>query len=475
MISMAGLRDRNALKNIRGERRGMPADGLSPADPNETNMRVAPGAAEKSDILVIGGGPAGSTAAALLSEKGWRVSVLEMDHHPRFHIGESLLPGNMPLFERLGVMQDLERIGMVKRAIDFTMPPDDSYVTFEFSRAQGFTHTSAFQVRRSEFDHILLKNAQAKGAVVHEGIEAKRIAFDEGAPVTVHAVDQDGEEGIWTADFLVDASGRNTLLANQFGLKRRNPRHNSAAIFAHFKGAVRRPGDAEGNISVYWIDHGWLWLIPLRDGMTSVGAVVWPRYLKTRDCGIEEFFRETIDRCPPLAKRLCEAEPVTPVNVTGNYSYYAKKMYGKHYLMVGDSFGFIDPVFSSGVYLAMYAAFSGADAIDASLRDPARKAGHLRRHSRTISRGIDQLSWFIYRFTSPAIQHMFMAPKNYLNMQDGIISMLAGDVFETRGRWIPLIAFKTIYRLLTLANPRWARTTDIVGDDAIEEPSAVAK
>lgn len=453
----------------------MPVDGLSPSDSDKTDERAAPGAAEKSDILVIGGGPAGSTTAALLSEKGWRVAVLEMDHHPRFHIGESLLPGNMPLFERLGVMQDLERMGMVKRAIDFTMPPDDDYVTFDFSRAQGFTHTSAFQVRRSEFDHLLLKNAEAKGATVHEGIEAKRIVFDDGAPVTVYTVDQEGKEGIWTADFLVDASGRNTLLANQFGLKRRNPRHNSAAMFAHFKGAARRTGDAEGNISVYWFDHGWFWFIPLRDGVTSVGATVWPHYLKTRHGQIDEFFRDTIDRCPPLAKRLRDAEMVTPVGATGNYSYYSKKMYGKHYLMVGDAFGFIDPVFSSGVYLAMYAAFSGAEAIDASLRDPAKKAALLRRHSRTIRRGIDQLSWFIYRFTSPAIQRMFMGPRNYLNMQDGIISMLAGDVFDARGRWIPLIAFKTIYRFLTLANPRWARTTDIADNRTTEERSAVAK
>lgn len=428
----------------------------------------------KSDILVVGGGPAGSTTAALLSEKGWRVTLLEKDRHPRFHIGESLLPGNMPIFERLGVMADIERIGMVKRAIDFTLPPDDAYVTFDFSRANGFSPASAFQVRRSEFDHLLLKNAAAKGVTIHEGIEAKRIDFNDGAPVKAITVDESGGENVWKADFLVDASGRDTLLADQLGLKRRNPRHNSVAIFGHFRSAKRRTGDAEGNISVYWIDHGWIWFIPLRDGVTSVGAVVWPRQLKSRRGSIEEFFQQTIDGCPPLADRLKDAELVTPVTATGNYSYCASKMYGDHFLMVGDAYGFVDPVFSSGVYLAMYGGALGADTIDSCLRNPAHRAAYLRRHSRTIRRGVDRLSWFIYRFTSPAIQRMFMAPRNYMNMQDGIVSMLAGDIFDNRGHIVPLIAFKFVYRMLTLSNPRWAHTIDTENDAAIENRSMAA-
>lgn len=419
------------------------------------------GSSEIYDVLVVGGGPGGSTTAALLSQMGWRVALIEMERHPRFHIGESLLPGNMEIFERLGVMDDLPRIGVVKRAIDFTLPPSDAYVTFDFSRITSFPHTSAFQVRRSEFDHLLLRNAAAKGARVFEGVKARAVEFGGRTPVRLTCVDEVGTETIWSGDFLVDASGRNTFLADAFGLKVRNPRHNSAAMFAHFTGVERRPGTEAGNISVYWFDHGWFWLIPLRDGITSVGVVAWPSYLRSRQHGPDRFFLETIAQCPPLARRLERAELATPVRAAGNYSYAAKTMYGDHFLMVGDAFGFIDPVFSSGVYLAMFGGATGAQTVDTCLREPTRSTAVLERHSRTIRRGMEQLSWLIYRFTTPAIRHMFMRPRNTFGMQDAVIRLLAGDIFFNR-RWsVPLTVFKAAYYWKVLVNPGSGSSSDV--------------
>ena len=447
-----------------------------------------PGNGEKSDILVIGGGPAGSTISALLSMKGWRVTLLEKARHPRFHIGESLLPGNMLIFDQLGIMDKLRRIGVVKRGADFTLPPSENYTTFDFSVVDHMPYKTAFQVKRAEFDHLLLMTAAAKGVDVQQCAEAREIQLGTDVPVRVSGCGEDGRERVWEATFVVDASGRNTFLGDRLRLKTRNRRHDSAAIFAHFTGAARRSGEDAGNISVYWFDHGWIWIIPLSDDMISVGAVCRPDYLKTRKTSTEQFFLETIGRCPPVAARLRDAPLATPVTATGNYSYACSKMYGEQYLLVGDAYAFIDPVFSSGVYFAMFSAALGADTVDSCLREPSMRAAYLRRHRRIVRRGLNRLSWFIYRFTSPAIQKMFMAPSDLLDMRKAVIAVLAGDVFYNPRLSLSLTAFKGIYYVRTLANARsrvvsrtarkpWSavRRLRIAGDEAAASQSNIQK
>ena len=258
------------------------------------------------DVLVVGGGPAGSTASALLAEKGYKVILLEKDRHPRFHIGESLLPLNLPLLEKLGVLEEVERVGMLKYGAEFVSPQHNKAITFDFANAWDKSKPYAFQVRRSEFDHILIRNAAAKGATVVEGCKVTGVEFPEAGGAVAAARDEDGAIRTVRARFLVDASGRDTLLASRFGIKKRNRKHNSAAMFGHFTGAHRLPGKAEGNISVFWFDHGWFWFIPLADGTTSVGAVCWPYYIKSRKTDQTTFFKETIALCPALAERLKE-------------------------------------------------------------------------------------------------------------------------------------------------------------------------
>ncbi len=414
------------------------------------------GEAHVCDVLVIGGGPAGATAAALLAERGHRVTVLEKARHPRFHIGESLLPANLPLFEKLGVAEEMRAIGIEKHAAEFVSPDHENKQRFHFAQAWDKSMPYAYQVRRSEFDEVLFRNAARKGAETVEGCRVREVDFhDHGARVT--AEHDDGRREHWEARFVIDASGRDTFIANRQRSKQRNPRHNSSALYAHFEGAERYCGTDEGNITIYWFEHGWFWFIPLADGATSVGAVTWPYYMKMRKGrSKEQFLLDTIAMCPPLAERLKDAWMVSPAEATGNFSYTTDHTYGKNYILLGDAFAFIDPVFSSGVMLAMQGAFYGADAVDTALREPARTEAAMKRFDKGMRHGPREFSWFIYRMTSPTMRDLFMGPRNYLRMREALLSLLAGDIYGKTPIWFSLKAFKAVYYLSAIRN--WRRT-----------------
>ena len=403
------------------------------------------------DILVIGGGPAGATAAILLAQNGYRVTVLEKARHPRFHIGESLLPANLPLLERLGVAEKVRAIGMEKWGAEFVSPWDGRRQEFQFANAWDKSLPMSYQVRRSQFDEILIRRAAAQGADVVEGCRVKDIEFLGDQGVRVHAEHDDGRTATWRAAQVIDASGRDTFLGNRLQLKKRNKKHNSAAMYAHFTGARRDCGKREGNITIYWFDHGWFWFIPLADGTTSVGAVVWPHYMKTRSVPLREFFLDTVALCPPLAERLSAATLTSEVEATGNYSYACRRSHGKNYLMVGDAFTFIDPVFSSGVMLAMNGGMAAAETVHACRTEPKHAARALRRFDKLMRHGPRQFSWFIYRVTNPTMRELFLGPKNVLRMEEALLSVLAGDVFGSTPIWRSLRAFKVVYYAISLA------------------------
>jgi len=406
------------------------------------------------DVLIAGGGPAGSTIAALLAERGRRVVLVEKDHHPRFHIGESLLPMNLMLFEKMGLREEVERIGMIKYGAEFISPYHNKSITFEFANAIDKRFPFAYQVRRSVLDEILFKHAAGKGAETLEGCRITAVEFPPEGGARATGTCEDGTEKSWRARFFVDASGRDTLLASRFGIKVRNRRHNSAAMFGHFSGAQRLPGKAEGNITIFWFDYGWFWFIPLSDGATSVGAVCRPDYIKSRQKDLDAFFMDTIALCPAIAERLRDATLLAPVTGTGNYSYRARRMAGDSYVMLGDAFAFIDPIFSAGVFFAMQSAFVGADAVETCLDHPKQAARALRQFDAVTRRGIDTFSWYIYRATRPALRNMFMSPRNILGIEAAMLSLLAGDVFRRSSVRSRLLVFKLIYYISSILTPR---------------------
>jgi flavin-dependent dehydrogenase len=397
----------------------------------------------ESDVLVVGGGPAGSTVAALLARKGLKVTLVERDRHPRFHIGESLLPMNMPIVERLGLAEQLEAIGVKKLGADFPADNERGYNVFSFDRCLNPTWPYAYQVKREEFDLMLFEHAAHCGARTCQGAKAGQVNLDDsGATVEITV---DGTSYRHRTHYFIDASGRDTVLGSQMHLKRRNAAHQSAALFAHFRNVELRPGEHAGNISVYRFAHGWVWMIPLRDGCVSVGAVCSPDYLKMREGSKEDFLMQTLQAIPDLCRRMANAEVAGNLHATGNYSYACRRISGPRWLMVGDAYAFVDPIFSTGVYLAMHSAELAADLVEQALREPSRERSLQRQYERNVRKGIESLSWFIFRFNTPGIAWLFRYPQNTLRVEEAMISMLAGDVFRDQGVKWRLQFFKLLY------------------------------
>ncbi|NOQ14573.1 MAG: NAD(P)-binding protein [Methyloprofundus sp.] len=403
------------------------------------------------DVLVIGGGPAGTTIASLLAEKGHDICLLEKAHHPRFHIGESLLPMNLPIFEKLGVLDQVDAIGIKKYAAEFnSLETPLALDTFYFAKATNNSPAFAYEVRRSELDEILFRNCQKKGVTALEGMSVTHTELNDSLK-KVFAVDEQGQQHEFTSRYLVDASGRDTLLAQQLNSKHKNPKHKMAAIFGHFKNVERRAGKDAGNISIYWFQHGWVWLIPLKDGTMSIGCVCWPDYLKTRDTDLNTFFHNTLNLIPKISQRMKDAQLEGEIQATGNYSYQSSIMSGDGFLLIGDAYAFVDPVFSSGVYLAMQSATRGAELVDQLLNNTSTDKQLISQFEKSVAAEIKAFCWFIYRFNSPALHKLLMASDEASQhpvkqkLKSAVISVLSGDAYNNSQIKLPLFAFKLLY------------------------------
>ena len=404
--------------------------------------------AETCDVLIIGGGPAGSTAAALLAAEGRDVVLLEQGSHPRFHIGESLLPRNLEILERLGVLDQVASMGVYKPGAEFIADDTGRSVRFPFSLQPNARFKYAFQVRRAEFDQMLFETAGAKGA---RSFEQTRVTVVElGAQMRVLA-ERSGQQICYAPRYILDASGRDTFLAGKLGLKSADKRNNTAAVFAHYRAVEARPEESCGYITVHLSDDGWFWSIPLPDDVTSIGFVGMPGVFKNRQGSMDALLEQRIAASPTLSARMTGAERVSPVTSTANYSYKCSTGWGEGYGLIGDAFAFVDPVFSSGVLLAMNAGELGAKVASAWLDDPQRARVLARQAESEQRRSMATISWLIYRINTPVLRALFMEPRNFLRMRDGLVSMLAGNFRLGWSGHIPVLAFKAIYYTMLLS------------------------
>ena len=409
--------------------------------------------ASRYDAIVIGGGPSGSTVAARLAQRRRRVLLLEKERFPRFHIGESLLPCSMPLFDQLGVMPALHEHGFLpKYAAEFVTA--DGSLTRRYAFADGLIPgaPSAFEVDRSEFDHVLLENAARLGVEVREATAVTRFEIRHDG-VEVMARDEAGSETRCEAQLLIDATGQTSLLAGKLGMREMDLGLKNFAVFSHFVGAWRHEGVREGDISVVLIPGGWWWVIPLADGRTSLGQVGPATMLRGRKPD-EAYFHEQIAATPYLADRFAKATRVAPVRTISDYSYVSKKLAGDRFVLVGDAGAFIDPVFSTGVYLGMVGAFRAAEAVDAALSARRFSRREFIAYESWVKKQVDTYKKFVKGFYRPEFVELLMAPSDWLDLRAAITSLLAGfgvDRPEVNARVAVFIGLSKLNKRLELA------------------------
>ena len=394
-----------------------------------------PSVGNSYDVLVVGGGPGGSTVATILAQHGLHVAVFEREQFPRFHVGESLLPANVPLFERLGCHDALRQAGfLVKPGASFYDDYEGRGVnTFTF-QPTPFQPAFAYNVVRASFDDVLLRHAVHAGATVYRQhtVRQPRVESDK---VVVQVHTPHGAQQEVQAQLLVDASGRSALLGSSLGQREPLPDLGKVAIFAHFQGTQRDPTVPDGNIRIHIVRDGWVWWIPFADGTDSIGCVLHARTVKERGGAMDRLFEEVLATSPRLTQWLAGAQRITPVHTAANFSYRIVPTVGDRYLAVGDATGFVDPIFSAGVFIAMRSAELAAEAILHAFRAHDFSARRFQPYATRIRRSVAPFLALVKRFYEPAFLDLFFNPHPPARVYRAVLWVLSGAAFDRRPFW----------------------------------------
>jgi flavin-dependent dehydrogenase len=386
------------------------------------------------DVIVMGGGPAGSSVAGILAREGRRVILFEKEIFPRHHIGESLMTDTYWTFRRLGLLEKLRESPFVRKySVQFANAAGKESRPFYLFEAVHHESAVTWQVTRAQFDHLLINHAADQGVTVHQGVLVKQVLFEGDQAVGVEVQMQDGTREQFFAKVVVDATGQQAMLSNKFRWRVRDPKLKKAVLYSYFKDAHREPdlnGGATLVLRTEQGSNGWFWYIPLENDITSVGIVADPEYLlQGRGQDLAKIFQEEIDKCEPVRKRVAPGARVDKIYSILDYSYRSKHNAGNGFIIIGDAYGFLDPIYSSGVLLALKMAELAADAIHDAFNHDDFSAARLGQYQAKLDRGIESMRKLVYAFYNEGFSFSGFLRK-YPDERVHIINLLIGDVFR---------------------------------------------
>jgi flavin-dependent dehydrogenase len=412
-------------------------------------------------VLVLGGGPAGSTAGALLAGAGIETVIVEGDSFPRVHVGESLLPHSLPLLDRLGVHDAVRTLPHTRRkdGATFVTREGARRVTYWFDEALPRALPHAYQVRRDEFDGALLDNARARGAEVLQGSRATALKWEGSRVAGVAVRDAAGGEHLLRSRVFLDASGQSSFLASRMGWRFPYQRHRKVAAFSHFRGIPPAEGREAGNITIVLANGGWFWLIPFADDTVSVGVVTDIERWRALGATSEGTFAAAVEDTPEVARRLAGADRLMEFVTAQNFSYRVMHVAGDGFCMIGDSAGFLDPIFSTGVFIGMTTGASAAQDIIEALARRNRVEGSDFGPTIALTKTLHRIFFSLIRaFYDPHFLAFFFSPSDALQFRAAVVSLLAGDVVRP-GTWKRTSRYRALLGLARLQRlgSRWGR------------------
>ena len=396
-------------------------------------QRTQPDLSPEYDVVVIGGGPAGSTVSTVLAQRGCRVGLFERERFPRFHIGESLIPETYWVLERLGMLPKMQRSHFVKKySVQFVNASGRLSAPFYFWDNKPHECSQTWQVVRSEFDQMMLENAREHGVEAHEGAHVTEVMYDGSRATGVTVQPAGGVRREVRAKVVVDASGQAALLQNRRGLRVWDPLLNKGAIWTYWRGAYRDSGRDEGATMVLQTEdrHGWFWYIPLHDDIVSVGIVAPFDHLFKGRAGHERTYHEEVEQCPAVKRRIGDAQRATGYFATRDYSYRSTEVAGDGWVLVGDAFQFLDPLYSSGVLLALKSGELAADAIADGLAAGDTSQAQLGRWGAAFNEGVDRMRRLVCEYYEGFSFGGFV--RRYPELRGTITDLLIGDLFTDR-------------------------------------------